>query len=52
MQNAVALPQTKERFAPLGLDPRSVSPTESAAFITEEVARYAAIAKIAGTEPE
>jgi tripartite-type tricarboxylate transporter receptor subunit TctC len=52
MRKAVALPQTKERFAPLGLDPRSDSPTEFAAFIKEEVARYAAIAKIAGIEPE
>ena len=49
---AVALPQTKERFAPLGLDPRSDSPTEFAAFIKQEVARYAAIARIAGIEPE
>jgi tripartite-type tricarboxylate transporter receptor subunit TctC len=52
MRKAVALPQTKERFAPLGLDPRSDSPTEFAAFIKEEVVRYAAIAKIAGIEPE
>jgi tripartite-type tricarboxylate transporter receptor subunit TctC len=52
MRKAVALPQTKERFAPLGLDPRSDSPVEFAAFIKEEVARYAAIAKIAGIEPE
>jgi tripartite-type tricarboxylate transporter receptor subunit TctC len=52
MRKAVALPQTKERFAPLGLDPRSDSPAEFAAFIKEEVARYAAIAKIAGIEPE
>lgn len=52
MRKAVALPQTKERFAPLGLDPRSDSPAEFAAFIKEEVARYAAVAKIAGIEPE
>ena len=52
MRKAVALPQTKERFAPLGLDPRSDSPTEFAAFIKEEVARYAAVGKIAGIEPE
>lgn len=52
MRKAVALPQTKEHFAPLGLDPRSDSPTEFAAFIKEEVARYAAIAKIAGIEAE
>ncbi len=52
MRKAVALPQTKERFAPLGLDPRSDSPAEFAAFIKEEVARYAAIAKIAGIEAE
>ena len=52
MRKAVALPQVKERFAPLGLDPRSDSPAEFAAFIKAEVARYAAIAKIAGIEPE
>ena len=52
MRKAVAQPQVKERFAPLGLDPRSDSPAEFAAFIKEEVARYAAIAKIAGIEPE
>jgi tripartite-type tricarboxylate transporter receptor subunit TctC len=52
MRKAVAQPQVKERFAPLGLDPRSDSPAGFAAFIKEEVARYAAIAKIAGIEPE
>ena len=52
MRKAVALPPVKERFAPLGLDPRSDSPTEFAAFIKAEVARYAAIARIAGIEPE
>lgn len=52
MRKAVAQPVVKERFAPLGLDPRSDSPAEFAAFIKAEVARYAAIAKIAGIEPE
>ncbi len=52
MRKAVAQPQVKERFAPLGLDPRSDSPAEFATFIKDEVARYAAIAKIAGIEPE
>jgi tripartite-type tricarboxylate transporter receptor subunit TctC len=52
MRKAVALPEVKQRFAPLGLDPRSDSPAEFAAFIKAEVARYAAIAKIAGIEPE
>jgi tripartite-type tricarboxylate transporter receptor subunit TctC len=52
MRKAVAQREVKERFAPLGLDPRSDSPAEFAAFIKTEVARYAAIAKIAGIEPE
>ncbi len=52
MRKAVAQPEVKERFAPLGLDPRSDSPAGFAAFIRAEVARYAAIAKIAGIEPE
>lgn len=52
MRKAVAQREVKERFAPLGLDPRSDSPAEFAAFIKAEVARYAAIAKIAGIEPE
>lgn len=52
MRKAVAQREVKERFAPLGLDPMSDSPSEFAAFIKAEVARYAAIAKIAGIEPE
>lgn len=52
MRKAVAPREVKERFAPLGLDPMSDSPAEFAAFIKAEVARYAAIAKIAGIEPE
>ena len=52
MRKAVVQREVKERFAPLGLDPRSDSPAAFAAFIKAEVARYAAIAKIAGIEPE
>lgn len=52
MRKAVAQREVKERFAPLGLDPLSDSPPAFAAFIKAEVARYAAIAKIAGIEPE
>jgi tripartite-type tricarboxylate transporter receptor subunit TctC len=52
MRKAVAQPEVKARFAPLGLDPRSDSPAEFAAFIKMEVDRYAAIARIAAIEPE
>jgi len=52
MRKAVTQREVKERFAPLGLDPRSDSPAAFAAFIKAEVARYADIAKIAGIEPE
>jgi tripartite-type tricarboxylate transporter receptor subunit TctC len=52
MRKAVAQPEVKARFAPLGLDPRSDSPAEFATFIKMEVDRYAAIARIAAIEPE
>lgn len=52
MRKAAALPQVRERFAPLGLEPKADSSAAFAAFIKSEVARYAAIARIAGIEPE
>jgi tripartite-type tricarboxylate transporter receptor subunit TctC len=52
MRKAIAAPAVQARFRDLGLEPRVNSPEEYAAFIREEVTRFAEVAKAAGVEPE
>jgi tripartite-type tricarboxylate transporter receptor subunit TctC len=41
----LALPETKERLGDLGVEVRSLSPAELAAFVKAESAKYAQIIK-------
>ena len=51
MSKATSVAAIKERFAKLGFEAHGNSPAEFAAFIKEEVARYAEVAKAASIEP-
>jgi tripartite-type tricarboxylate transporter receptor subunit TctC len=52
MTKATSVAAVKERFAKLAFEAHGNSPAEFAAFIKEEVVRYAEIAKAAGVEPK
>jgi tripartite-type tricarboxylate transporter receptor subunit TctC len=47
-QKAMALPAVREKFAPLGIEPMSLTPAEFDALIRKEVAANIALAKAAG----
>jgi len=51
MAKATSVAAIKERFTKLGFEAQGSTPVEFAAFIKEEVARYAEVAKAAGIEP-
>ena len=48
----VRMPDTRERFAALNLEPVGSSPEEFARFLKEDLRKYAAIAKKAGIQPQ
>ena len=52
IRDIVRMPDTRERFAALNLEPIGNSPEEFAQFLKEDIAKYAAIAKAAGIKPE
>jgi tripartite-type tricarboxylate transporter receptor subunit TctC len=52
VKRVVAMPDTRERFAGLNLEPVGSSPQAFAAFLKEDLQRYARIAKAAGIEPQ
>jgi tripartite-type tricarboxylate transporter receptor subunit TctC len=46
------MPDTRERFASLNLEPVGSTPNEFAAFLKEDLQKYARIAKAANIEPQ
>jgi tripartite-type tricarboxylate transporter receptor subunit TctC len=48
----VQMPDTRERFAGLNLEPIGSTPEEFAKFLRDDLAKYAAIAKAAGITPQ
>ncbi|MDB5809722.1 MAG: hypothetical protein JWN94_1844 [Betaproteobacteria bacterium] len=52
IRQIVQMPDTRERFAGLNLDPIGSTPEEFARFLKDDLAKYAAIAKAAGIKPE
>jgi len=48
----VQMPDTRERFAALNLEPVGSSPEEFARFLREDLQKYARIAKMAGIQPQ
>jgi tripartite-type tricarboxylate transporter receptor subunit TctC len=52
VQRIVQMPDTKERFAALNLEGVGSTPQEFAAFLKEDLQRYARIARAAGIEPQ
>jgi tripartite-type tricarboxylate transporter receptor subunit TctC len=52
IRQIVQMPDTRERFAGLNLEPIGSSPEEFASFLKGDLAKYAAIAKAAGIKPE
>lgn len=48
----VKMPDVRERFTGLNLEPIGSSPEEFAKFLQDDLAKYAAIAKAAGIKPE
>ena len=52
VREIVQLPDTRERFAALNLEPIGSTPEEFAKFLQEDLEKYAAIAKAAGIKPE
>jgi tripartite-type tricarboxylate transporter receptor subunit TctC len=48
----VQMPDTRERFAALNLEPIGSSPEEFAQFLKEDIQKYAAIARKAGIQPQ
>lgn len=48
---ALASPEVKERFAKLGADPWTLSPTQFDAYIKDEIASNAKLVKAAGLQP-
>jgi tripartite-type tricarboxylate transporter receptor subunit TctC len=52
VREVVAMPDTKERFAALNLEPVGSTPEEFAKFLKEDLEKYAKIAKAAKIEPQ
>jgi tripartite-type tricarboxylate transporter receptor subunit TctC len=52
VQRVVHTAEMKERFAGLNLEAVGSTPAEFAAFLKEDLQRYARIAKAAGIEPQ
>ena len=52
VREIVQLPDTRERFAALNLEPIGSTPEEFAQFLKNDLEKYAAIAKAAGIKPE
>jgi tripartite-type tricarboxylate transporter receptor subunit TctC len=52
VREVVAMPDTKERFAALNLEPVGSTPEEFARFLKEDLEKYAKIAKAARIEPQ
>jgi tripartite-type tricarboxylate transporter receptor subunit TctC len=52
IRQIVQMPDTRERFAALNLEPIGSSPEEFAQFLKNDLEKYAAIAKAAGIKPE
>jgi len=48
----VQMPDTRERFAALNLEPVGISPEQFAQFLKDDLEKYARIAKAAGIKPE
>ncbi len=46
------MPDTRERFTALNLEPVGSSPAEFAEFLKADLQKYARIAKAAGIEPQ
>jgi tripartite-type tricarboxylate transporter receptor subunit TctC len=49
---ALAMPETRERFATVGTDVAPMNPVELGKFIQSEVANWAKLTKLAGIQPE
>jgi tripartite-type tricarboxylate transporter receptor subunit TctC len=52
IRQIVQMPDTRERFAALNLEPIGSTPEEFAKFLKADLAKYAALAKAAGIKPE
>jgi tripartite-type tricarboxylate transporter receptor subunit TctC len=52
IRQIVQMPDTRERFAALNLEPVGSTPEEFAQFLKKDLEKYAAIAKAAGIKPE
>jgi tripartite-type tricarboxylate transporter receptor subunit TctC len=52
VRRVVQMPEMRERFAGLNLEPVGSTPAEFAAFLREDLQRYARIAKAANIEPQ
>lgn len=52
VREMVQMPDTRERFIALNLEPIGSTPEEFAKFLKEDIEKYAAIAKAAGIKPE
>ena len=52
VRQIVQMPDTRERFAALNLEPVGSSPEEFAQFLKQDLEKYARIAKAAGIEPQ
>ena len=52
IRQIVQMPDTRERFAALNLEPVGSTPEEFAKFLKNDLEKYAAIAKAAGIKPE
>ena len=52
VRRVVQMPDTRERFAGLNLESVGSTPKEFAAFLKEDLQKYARIAKAAGIEPQ
>jgi tripartite-type tricarboxylate transporter receptor subunit TctC len=52
IKQIVQMPDTRERFAALNLEPIGSSPEAFAKFLKDDLEKYAAIAKAAGIKPE
>jgi tripartite-type tricarboxylate transporter receptor subunit TctC len=52
VKRVVEMPNTRERFAALNLDPVGSSPQEFAVFLRDDLQKYARVVKAAGIEPQ
>ena len=52
VQSALTVPELREKYALLGLDPHGSTPAEFKAFVAAEVQKYAELVKIAKIEPQ